>query len=428
VSTASPGRGIRVARTGRRLQELFGRLGWGVADQAVSSLTNFLVGICVARFLGPAEFGAFSIAFATYLIALNASRGLATDALLVRYSGAEAPTWRAGVVGSTGTAVATGIVGGIVCVAVGVAIAGPTGYGLLALGLTLPGLLLQDSWRFAFFSAGKAADALANDLLWGLALFALLAAVVLADRMSQFSFMLVWGVSATIAAVAGGVQTRLLPRVGMAGHWLRRHRDLSARYLVENLTVVGGNQLKFYGLGAVAGLASVGALRAAELLFGPVFVLTSGMGLMAVPEAVRQLGSSAGRLRRFCLLVGALGAAAAVAWGVALLVLMPDSLGRRILGATWDPAVPLLPPATVEIAAIGLQVGAWAGLRALAAARRSLRSQAFTSAAYLVGTLSGAVVGGVVGAAWGIAAATVLSASFWWWQLRCGLRDVSRPA
>ena len=55
------------------MRQIARRAGWGVADQALSSLTNFAVGVFVARQLGPTEFGAFSLAFATYLLALNAS-------------------------------------------------------------------------------------------------------------------------------------------------------------------------------------------------------------------------------------------------------------------------------------------------------------------------------------------------------------------
>ena len=58
------------------------RLGWGVADQAVSSLTNFVVVLLVARSLGAVQFGAFSLAYVTYGFALNASRGLATYPLM----------------------------------------------------------------------------------------------------------------------------------------------------------------------------------------------------------------------------------------------------------------------------------------------------------------------------------------------------------
>ena len=70
------------------------RLGWGIADQVVSSLTNFAVSIYVVRTLGAVQFGAFSLAYVTYGFALNASRGLATDPLMVRFSGTDLPTWR----------------------------------------------------------------------------------------------------------------------------------------------------------------------------------------------------------------------------------------------------------------------------------------------------------------------------------------------
>ena len=51
------------------------RLGWGVADQAVLSITNFAVNIYIARELGAVQYGAFGLACVTYGFALNASRG-----------------------------------------------------------------------------------------------------------------------------------------------------------------------------------------------------------------------------------------------------------------------------------------------------------------------------------------------------------------
>jgi O-antigen/teichoic acid export membrane protein len=411
----------RVAEQGRRLRGVARRLGWAVADQALSSLTNFLVGFFVARSLGPTAFGAFSVAFATYLVALNASRGLATDPLLVRYSGVQLTEWRRAVAGSTGTAVTVGTLGGIVCAALGIVLSGPTGLALLALGLTMPGLLLQDSWRFAFFSAGTAGRAFANDLVRAVVLMVLIALVIVSGRSSEFSFMLAWGISAAIAAVVGAVQARLLPGALQAAGWLRKHRDLCSRYLAENLSVTGGTQLKFYGLAAVGGLTVVGALRAAELLFGGVYVLTQGIGLMAVPEAVRLLRQSGARLRQFCLLISALGGGGAIACGAVLLAI-PESLGQRLLHDSWAPASTLILPTTVFMVAFGLQIGAWAGLRALAAASRSLLSQAVGSVLSLAGVLWGAAAAGATGAAWGIAAAGVLASTFWWWQFRQGLR------
>ena len=42
------------------------RLGWGVADQAVSSASNFLLGVFIAKSLGVASLGAFGLAYVTY--------------------------------------------------------------------------------------------------------------------------------------------------------------------------------------------------------------------------------------------------------------------------------------------------------------------------------------------------------------------------
>src|SRR6201995_867866 len=121
------------------------RLSWGVADQAVSSLTNFAVSIYVARVLGATELGAFSLAYVTYGFMLNASRGLGTDPLLVRFSGAEVPGWRNAVANCTGTAVSVGLASGLCALVTSILLHGPASRAFLALALPLPGLLLYDS-------------------------------------------------------------------------------------------------------------------------------------------------------------------------------------------------------------------------------------------------------------------------------------------
>jgi len=40
----------------------------------------------------------------------------------------------------------------------------------VALGVVLPAMLLQDSWRFAFFAAGRGSRAFLNDVCWTIAL------------------------------------------------------------------------------------------------------------------------------------------------------------------------------------------------------------------------------------------------------------------
>ncbi|MEV8588285.1 hypothetical protein AB0424_15260 [Streptomyces sp. NPDC051180] len=405
-------------RTAKRA--MVGRLSWGLADQAASSMTNFAVGIYVARSLGPAAFGAFGLAWVTYGVVLNVSRGLATDPLVVRFSGVPETSWRGAVARSSGTALGVGAVLGAVCLAIGLAIGGGVGPAFAVLGVVLPALLLQDAWRFAFFAAGDGRKAFLNDVVWGVALVP--AMVVAAHAGTVAAFVLAWGGSAAVAAAYGLLQSGIRPLVSGARGWLREQRDLGYRYLVENVGLSGASQLRAYGLGAIVGVGAVGAVRGAELLLGPFLAVLMGLSLVTVAEAARVLRRASHRLGSFCLLLGGGQAAAALVWGGALL-LVPDRLGEFVLGGVWHAASQLIVPATLGVAGASLGTGAAAGLRALGAARRSLRCQLFASACYVGGGLGGAVAAGTAGSAWGVAAATVGSSAVWWLELRSALRE-----
>jgi O-antigen/teichoic acid export membrane protein len=397
------------------------RLSWGLVDQAVTSLVSFVVGIVVARSLGAVQFGAFSLAWVTYGVCLNISRGLATDPLAVRYSGVRRSAWRAAVTRSSGLSFAVGLITGACCVLAGLALGGHPGDAFIALGVVLPGLLVQDSWRFAFFASGQGGKALFSDLTWAAAMVPLL--VLAARNPSVTVFVLAWGGAAAVAALVSGLQAWILPRITRAGSWLSEHRDLGPRYLVENVSISGSSQLRAYGLGAIAGLAAVGTVRGAELLLGPFFIVLSGVGLVAVPEAARVLRRSVRALPRFCLLLGGAQAAAALVWGLALMFGLPDDIGRHLLGEVWEPASKLILPATLSVMSASLSTGATAGLRALGVARRSLRAQLLASAAYVTFGVTGAVINGAVGSAWGVASATFLGALIWWWNLMAEMRN-----
>ncbi|MFE5022831.1 hypothetical protein ACFRAO_05685 [Streptomyces sp. NPDC056656] len=405
---------------GSARRALVGRLSWGLADQAASSMSNFVVGIYVARSLGVTAFGVFSLAWVTYGVVLNVSRGLATDPLVVRFSGAPDASWRGAVARSSGTALGVGAAIGVACLVVGLGLGGSVGPAFACLGVMLPGLLLQDAWRFSFFAAGTGRKAFVNDLVWGVAL---VPALVVAARVGTVAaFVLAWGASATVAAGYGSFQSGIRPRLTGARGWLREQRDLGYRYLVENVSLSGANQLRAYGLGAIVGVSAVGAVRGAELLLGPFLAVLMGLSLVTVPEAARVLRRAPQRLGTFCLLLGGGQAVGALLWGGALL-LMPDRLGELVLGSVWHSAAELIVPITLGVAGAGLGTGAAAGLRALAAARRSLRCQLFASACYVSCGLGGAAVAGTVGSAWGVAAATVSGSAVWWLQLRSALRE-----
>jgi O-antigen/teichoic acid export membrane protein len=408
---------------GRLPRQVSGRLGWGVADQAVSSLTNFAVTLYLARSLGAAEFGAFSLAYVTYSFALNASRGLATDPLVVRFSGADRTAWRRAVANCSGTAAVVGLVTGAAVLIAAMILHGTARSAFLALGLTLPVLLLQDSWRYAFFALGRGRGAFLNDSIWALALVPALLFLHHYGHAGVFWFVFAWGGAAAVAAAVGPLQAKVAPRLTGAREWVFQHRDLGPRYLAENTSNSGAGQLRTYALGLVAGLAAVGYVQAASTLMGPFLVIFMGLSLVTVPEAARVLRRSPRHLRLFCILVGGGLAITGFAWGGFLLIALPRGLGHLALGHIWVKAYPLVWPLTLSVVGACLQAGATTGLRALGLSRRSLRAMLTASLVYLILGLAGAVTDGARGTVWGAAAATWIGAVVWWWQLRAGLHE-----
>jgi O-antigen/teichoic acid export membrane protein len=402
------------------MKAMAGRLSWGLGDQAVSSLTNFAVGLYVARSLGATAFGVFSLAWVTYGVILNISRGLATDPLMVRYSAVGVDAWRHATARAVGTALAVGCAAGVLSVVAGLAIGGKLGLAFVGLGIVLPGLLLQDAWRFGFFAAGKGQKAFINDLVWGLALAPAL--ILAAKHGSVLGFVLAWGVSGAVAAGYGCFQTGILPNLSGVTSWLRSQRELGSRYLIENVSSSGASQLRAYGLGAIAGLAAVGTVRGAELLMGPFQAVLMGLSLVTVAEAARVLRRAPRKLPAFCLILGTGQAAAAMLWGLILLFLLPETVGVHMLGSIWPDAHKLILPATLSVMGASFSTGAASGLRALGLARLSLRSQVIASVFYATGGLAGAAVDGAVGSAWGVASATLIGSAVWWTQLRVGMR------
>lgn len=409
------GRGTTVAR-------IAGRIGWGLADQGLSSLTNFVLGIVVARTVGLTDFGAFGLAFTAYLIVAGLSRAVTAQPLLIRYSGVPTADWRRGAAAATGAALLVGAACAIVALAIAVATDGSLRSAFLALAVVLPGLIVQDAWRFAFFAHGRGRDAFVNDLVWAVVQLAGFTLAIALGAGTVFWAVIAWGGAATLAALVGAGQARLGPRPLAARGWSLEHRDLLPSYIGEVAAYILVGQLLLYAVGLVSGLATVGALRAAQILLGPLNVVVQGFSLVAVPGAVQVVRTSARRLTELCVVAGLVLAAAAIAWTL-FLVLLPQSFGQTLLGDVWDPAHSVLLAWGLSFAAINLATGAVIGLRALAAARRTLRAAVATSVLGFAGAVAGAALGGLESTAWGFLITQVAGIGVWWWEFRGGIRD-----
>jgi O-antigen/teichoic acid export membrane protein len=403
------------------------RLGWGVADQAVSSLSNFAVNIYIAHDLQAVQYGAFALAYVTYGVVLQISRGLATDPLLVRFSGTDVPTWRRAVANCTGTAATVGLAASVCTLGAAAFLGGATREAFLALGLTLPGLMLQDSWRFAFFAIGRGSQAFLNDIIWVLALLPAMAYLRATGRDDVFWFILAWGAAAALGASVGPLQARLLPRLLGCHEWLSRHRDLGLRYVAEGTAGTFASLLRNYGIAAILGLASLGYVQAANTLMGPFQIILFGMGLVALPEAARILRNSPRHMNLFCIALSVGLTLAALGWGIVLLVAMPHGLGAWLLGPKWKPTYGLILPTTLFVMGGCASAGQGTYMHALGAAKRSLRAALYTAVLTVAFSLAGAGFSGATGTLDGAALATWLGSVIYLWQLRRALRDRGTP-
>ena len=421
-----PGSGATHTHHGRgRPLAMARRLGWGVADQAVSSMSNFILGIVVARSLGAEGFGAFSLAYVTYAFVLSGTRGLSTDPLVVRFSGPDTPAWRRAVSASTATALTLGMATGMGCMVVGLALHGSLGLTYIALGACLPLLLLQDSWRFVFFSVGRPAQALLNDLVWGVLLAGALAGLLAVDRISAVTCIAAFGVTAGLAAGFGFLQAGIVPRPSETRAWMVDHKALGGRYLIENVAVGGARQIRF-----VAPAPSRAWRRSAR----------SGRGDPDGPVPRDAHGPEPGGRAR-----GRAGAGPGAAPPRHVLLPARSGPGSRGPGVGLPHPGPARPgtrrPAARPDLALGGSAGAHPddpaphgcvrdrrGRRRTRTRRRtrSLVAQVTFAGLYLVGGTVGGVIDGARGSCWGVALATTIGAAVWWVQLRCGLADHMR--
>ncbi|MFD9165628.1 hypothetical protein ACFVZ8_27135 [Streptomyces sp. NPDC059558] len=379
-----------------------------VLDQAASSATNILVLVLAARLSSAAGFADFSMVYVTFSVLLGLNMAYVGQSLVLAKGeqlGAECRS----AVGFT--AAASTAVGALLLVT-GLALAGATGTAFLALGLVLPLVLLQDGLRYCFSALRAPERALAADALRLVCVVAALA--VQPEGASAGRLVLAWGLSA-LPALGLGLWL-LRPYVRGARADLRpylRRGHLGQRFVVEFAVGNGSSQLAVLGLGVFATPLAVGALRGATTLFGPLNVLFNSANAFG-PPVLGRLGGKRATVRATAVL-GLVLAAVGAGWAAAL-YLLPDRLGRELLGDTWADASALLPATGAQYAVMGLGTCALLTLRVLAP-KATLSLQVVFSLLSVGLLLGGYAVWGVAGAAWGLAAGSALKALAAWWRV-----------
>ena len=401
----------------RGLGRLLGRAGWNVLDQGVLSLTNLALSVLVARSVDASGFGAFSLCFTVYSLTIICSRNLVSQPLIIRFADAGAAEFRDAAGRSAGAAASIGLLVGTVAVVVGLAVGGVVGHCLIAMGLVLPGVLVQDAWRLVAIARRQPRTAVSLDVTWGGLQLAAVFLLVATDVAAIPLFIAAWGLTAASAAAIGAGRMGLVPRLRGAGAWVRQHFDLTGFTLFEALLLQGAAQGVLLVIGAMGELETVGALRAAQVVNGPIALLSASAFTFAVPELVNRRALRDQRPLTVALVIGSSLAVVGAVWN-GVLLLVPDAYGERLLGASWDGMSAIL--FVVAIGQVGnlVAVGPAVVAYAMGETRTTFSIHCVLAVLLAAGGLLGHSLGGAVGTAAGFAVAYWAALPFWFLRLR----------
>jgi O-antigen/teichoic acid export membrane protein len=406
TSEQSAAEAVPEGRTRRRrpIAQLARRASWNVVDQALASLSNLALSVLVARSVDSEAFGAFTVSFTVYSVAVLCSRALVSQPLMVRFSGADPASFRVAAGRSTGAATVLGMAMGVAVLLIGLALGGGVGTALLAMALVLPGLLLQDAWRMAFFAQRRPELATLVDATWMVLQLSAVAVFMAVGTGSVVPFVLAWGLAATVAGILGAQRGGTPPRIGSTAGWLRAHWSLTGYLLFEALLLQGAYQGALLLVGAFGTLTDVGSLRGAQVVLGPVTLLATSAAAFGIPELSRRVSLRARQRNLAAVGLGGVLAVAALAWGV-LTLAMPSSWGEALLGDSWDGVRAVLLATVIGQVGNCISVGPSCVVHAMGRSDATFRIHVAVSVMLITFGMTGLWIGGAVGAAYGFAVA-----------------------
>ena len=394
-------------------------------DQAVSSGSNFVTGVVIARLSGATEFGEYALTLSLWLIVVGLHRALITEPVLVagadhddadllaRGVGAEL------VLGSAVTAVVA--VGGLVAMAAGARV----GVLMLALSPWFAGLLVQDYWRAMSFRARRPGLALADDLLFAAVQFGTVALFLALGRRSAPWVVTAWGLGGTAGALLG--LAWFPARASFVEGWqLLCRLWSSSKWLVADfLTGFVSDQAYIAFAALVLTGTDYGGFRAAFSLMGPAYVIALACGNIGLPAAARLSGpADRAALHRFTRRLSAGATVAIAAYGVLVAV-----GGRTVLEALYGPGfgrfASVASLASVGYVVLGTAFGPGIALKVTSRMRSLWRARVVVAAISLTSVVVLVRLLGVIGAGW---ASVVTPVCFAFAVLRIHRRQLPQPA
>ncbi|MGH1561491.1 hypothetical protein [Mumia sp. DW29H23] len=373
------------------------RLAGSAADQLLSSTSNSLILLTLARSMDLSEFGTVAVAYSFFAFALAVQRNTIGVPLQ-----ADLPTEAHGqplIARSMAASAGLGGVVGVLVLAGSVVLPTADAVVMALLAATIPVALAQDCLRFAATSSGRPSLALGSDVTWFVA--TAVGFVLSVARGVPPAFLLALWLGGAVAALVVIWLGLSRPPLRVAGVAAMLREPRRVHLASESAASASTGLVLVNGLALVAGTATVGAFRAASTLFGPLGVVASFLIFGVGPEMSRT--DHRGR-RRLAVLFGSASALLALAWGW-ILAVNPYDLGTLLLGDTWSSVRDLVPVFAVQAAGFGVLTAFSTQLRIAGCTKVVMRMLTGHAVVAVTATL---VVGATIGTAMSVA--TVLAA------------------
>jgi O-antigen/teichoic acid export membrane protein len=348
--------------------------------QMISSGSNFLLGILIARAGGASALGQFGVAFLIWLAVLGANRALVTEPMTVTGSvddrRAQLPE---GLIASL-------VLGGwatiaLLGVCLGVHLIGVDVTALLALAACIPSLLAHDFCRSTAFRLQCPGRALAGDAGFAVVQAALSIGLFEAGVRESAAFVLAWGIGATAGAIVGIVLNGIRPILRGGVRHIRRLWAHSRWFLGEFCTAFPADQGYLLLLPLLLGSVQFGLYRSGAGLLGPVVVILVAGGNIGLPESVRRLRENGmPGLSRYALRLTALVLGVVILY-CGFVAIFAEWLLRMTYGPQFTEAVTITRLIAVQYVLLALSFGFGQAVKACGLMRQLWATRAVSALA-----------------------------------------------
>ena len=364
----------------------------------LSSISNFILSIVIARSGSVAEVASFAIGFAGFITISGISRAMVGEPSSARLLPIDSLRQGGQQVSCYGLILA------VVIFLLGLLTGQPY---LMAVGISGHAIALYDYSKLISTVFGNPQIAVITESIRAISIIGIAFIPTVNDK--PFLIFVIWLLTMCVASLIGILiqRIRILPTVGHAEIPFKESISYSFDYILGG----GTSQAITFALGAFASPAVNASIRGAGTLFGPITMIATSVRALLLKFLSRRLfaGSKFGPPIHvsLSLLIAA----------IPLLIvvnLLPNEWGHSLLGETWLVAKEVMPYLSIEVISTMLTTIPFSGHRSLGAHKRVFKIRLSLALLRLPIVIGAGILGGHMWAAIAMVTTSVLELIVWW--------------